>query len=123
MNLPQCFGHYMIHEKCRDHQNCRVGGYYHADEGYNCCAITNETLGKCDCEFKKSCHLGRQEYAFRPKENCDVWYYFTYGHWKEHKPVTVVCRKLPFYVGLFHRIRGWFWWVRHRLGWTDEIKF
>lgn len=46
-----CYGNYML-DACEGHHECR---------DYGCFSETSIKHGKCDCKYKGSCHLVRQE--------------------------------------------------------------
>ena len=71
--MKSCYGNYML-DVCEGHHKC-------TDHG--CFSETSIKHGKCDCKYKASCHLVRQEcqvmirndssHPYNTVEQCDVY--------------------------------------------------
>ena len=68
-----CYGNYML-DVCTGHHECK---------DYGCFSETSIRHGKCDCKYKGSCHLVRQECqvmirnssnsSYHTVEQCDIY--------------------------------------------------
>lgn len=71
---PDCYGHCMVSGICKGHHSCSVA----YDD---CFGVTMETLGECNCKYKRGCMLGRQAIQVKIREGypnhteVDCWFY------------------------------------------------
>lgn len=51
--MEKCFGNFMIYPVCEDRYECEFQN--------RCLVQTNKEKGKCNCPYKASCHIWRQQ--------------------------------------------------------------
>lgn len=63
MSKRDCHGNYML-EACKGHYDCPA---------HDCYGDTMEKHSECDCEYKRSCHLGRQHIQVWSRDELKVY--------------------------------------------------
>lgn len=59
--MKECFGNIFKRTVCNNYYNCKFST--------DCLTETNIIKGVCNCEYKASCHLSRQKFQLKLRNN------------------------------------------------------